>query len=123
DLFIVGRAGCAANHCSNWLVEKGKTPARVLLELDGAFTLQRLAEGYPVVEIRTRSDEQGITYRHFEWNNEEYTRTSVRRVYEVNGVECGTRDECAAAAERAFKAKKVDRALRIWHRVYGVSWI
>jgi len=123
ELFVVGRAGGAPGSCTHWLVEKGAVPVRMLLELDGSFALQRSAGRYPSVEVRTRSDDKGIVYARFEWTGQQYTRTSARRVYEVNGVECGTRDECGAAAERALKGQKVDRALRIWQRVYGVSWI
>jgi len=123
DLFVVGRVGCAPGSCIHWLVEKGAEPARLLLELDGAFALQRLAGRYPAVEVRTRSDDKGIVYARFEWTGQQYTRISLRHVFEVNGVECGTREECAAAAERALKSQKVDRAVRIWQRVYGVSWI
>jgi len=123
DLYIVGRAGCAPGKCSYWLVEKGAVAAQALLELNGPFTLHRVAGRYPVVELRTRPDEDGTVYLRFEWNGERYARTDSRRVYEVNGVECGTREECRSAAEHALKAHQVDRALRIWQRVYGVSWI
>ena len=123
DLFSVIRSGCAPGHCTSWLVEKGPSAVRTLLELNGAFTLRRGVGRYPVVELRTRSDEEGILYFRFEWNGEQYARTSARRVYEINGVECGTREECRGAAESALKAHQVDRALRIWQRVYGVSWI
>lgn len=123
DLFSVGRAGCAPANCTSWLVEKGVSATRTLLELNGSFTLERSASRYPVVQLRTRSNEEGTMYFRFEWSGERYARTGARRVYEVNGVECGTREECHSAAERALKAHQVDRALRIWQRVDGVSWI
>lgn len=123
DLFSVGRAGCTPDNCTSWLVEKGMSATRTLLELNGSFTLRRSADRYPVVELRARSDEEGAVYSRFEWSGERYARTSTRRVYEVDGVECGTREECRTAAERALKAHQVDRALRIWQRVHGVSWI
>ena len=50
-------------------------------------------------------------------------RTSTRRMYEVNGVECGTLEECDNVARRALQAQHVDRAQRIWQQVHGVSWI
>jgi len=123
NLFVVGRTSCIAGRCTHWLVEKGATPVRVLLELDGAFALYRLAGRYPAVEVRRHASDQGLSYLRFEWTGEQYVRTSARRVYEVGGVECGTREECAAAAERALTTQRVDRALRIWQQVYGVSWI
>ncbi len=123
SLFVVGRAGCAPSRCSYWLVEKGAAAARTLLELDGSFTLHRTAGRYPVIDVRTRSDDDGITHLRFEWNGEAYARTAKDRIYEVNGVECGTRDECDQVAQRALKAQKVDRALRIWQQVHGISWI
>ncbi len=123
DLFVVGRSGCTPANCTYWLVEKGVSSVNMLLELNGAFTLHPFAGRYPAVDVRTRSEEEGVTYLRFEWNGEKYNRTATRRVYEVNGVECGTREECRAAAEHALKAHQVDRALRIWQRVDGVSWI
>jgi hypothetical protein len=41
----------------------------------------------------------------------------------VDGVECGTREECRRAASEAIAQKQVDRAVRIWENVGGVSWI
>lgn len=123
DLFSVGRVGCASGNCASWLVEKGESAAHTLLELNGSFTLHRSIGRYPLVELRARSDEEGTVYSRFEWISERYVRTSTHRIYAVDGIECGTREECRAAAERALKAHQVDRALRIWQRVHGVSWI
>lgn len=122
NLFVVGRAACAPGLCSHWLVEKGNGLVQVLLELDGSFALKRLTGRYPVVDLRTRSDDSIMQVR-FEWNGEQYARTDARKVYAVNGVECGTREECSVAAQRALKAEQVDKALRIWQQVHGVSWI
>jgi hypothetical protein len=41
----------------------------------------------------------------------------------VDGVECGTREECRRSASEAIAQKQVDRAVRIWENIGGVSWI
>jgi hypothetical protein len=124
DLFVVSRAVCTPDDCPHWLVQRGRVSVRTLLEMRGSFRLHRTSGYYPNVELRTRSaDDDDVLRVRFEWNGNEYARTSMQRVYEVNGVECGTRLECHYVAERAFKAQQTDRALRIWQKVHGVSWI
>lgn len=124
DLFVVGPRACAPDDCLHWLVLKRQSGAKSLLEMRGGYRLHRTSGYYPSVELRTHSiDEDDLVRAHFEWNGIEYARTRVQRVYEVNGVECGTREECHATAERAFRAQQTDRALRIWQKVHGVSWI
>ena len=124
DLFIVGRSVCTPDDCPYWLVLKRQSGAQSLLELRGSYHLHRTSGHYPSVELRTRGVEEDELLRvRFEWNGSHYARTSTQRVYEVNGVECGTRDECHTVAERAFRARQTDRALRIWQKVHGVSWI
>lgn len=122
DLFMVVRLNCETDRCPYWFVEKAAAQNRMLLRLTGTFTLHRFAGRYPVVEARTRSNDEGIMRSRFEWDGERYTRTQAERVYEVNGVECGTRDECFNAAERAMKQQRVGHALRIWQQVHGVAW-
>jgi hypothetical protein len=123
ELFLVTRTDCARPTCSSWLMEKAASKAHVLLELDGSLRLQRVTGTYPVVEQRTRADDVSVLLMRYEWNGHQYARTFAQQVYQVNGFECGTRDECRTAAERALAARKVDRAVRIWQKVYGVSWI
>jgi hypothetical protein len=50
-------------------------------------------------------------------------RAESRLVYRVDGVECGEPDQCAAAAREALRRDEVERALKIYERVHGVSWI
>jgi hypothetical protein len=123
DLFLVARTGCTSSDCPHWLVEKTSTASRALLELNGSFKLDRGTGRYPVVEVRADADGAGTMHLRYEWNGQQYTRTSAQRVYAVNGVECGTREECRAAAQRALEAQQVDRATRIWQQVEGVTWI
>lgn len=124
DLFVVGRSVCLPDDCPHWLVVKRQSGTQSLLELRGSYRLHRTSGHYPTVELRTRGgDEEDALRVRFEWNGSYYTRTSLQRVYEVNGVECGTRDECHAVAERALRTHQTDRALRIWQKVHGVSWI
>jgi hypothetical protein len=62
-------------------------------------------------------------YNRYEWNGKAYDRTASRLVYNVDGVECGTREECRRSASEAIAQKQVDRAVRIWENIGGVSWI
>ena len=62
-------------------------------------------------------------YSRYEWTGNTYTRTASRLVYNVDGVECGTREECNDAAREALKQHQVDRAVKILENVNGVSWI
>jgi hypothetical protein len=121
DLFIVAHKDC--NDCSRWLLEKTTATSRLLLELNGHYELHRGSGAYPAIELRTRDDATQIQFVRYEWDGNQYTRTVAQQVYEVNGVECGTREECQAAAKGALEANDTDRALVIWQQVWGISWI
>jgi hypothetical protein len=123
NLFVVSRNVCLLSSCMHWLVEQGEGASVSLLELPGSFRFHRVTGRYPSIELRTRNANDDTMRLHFDWNGREYTRTLAQRVYEVSGIECGTRDECHGVAARALKAQDVDRALRIWQTVHGVSWI
>jgi len=123
NLYVVARSVCVPGSCTNWLVEKGEGAARTLLDLPGTFRFHRVTGRYPAVDLQVRQHDDGMLRERFEWNGREYARTLSQPVYEVAGVECGTRDECHASAERAYGTQNVDRALRIWQQVHGVSWI
>jgi hypothetical protein len=73
--------------------------------------------------MRTRDEAARIQVSRYEWDGSQYLRTVAQQVYEINGVECGTRDECQAAAKGALEANDTDRALVIWQNVWGISWI
>lgn len=123
DLFILTNERCLGRDCRAWLVEKTGTAVTALLGFDTRFRLREDKDGYPVIEsYSTLSTAEGA-YSRYEWNGSAYARTASRLVYNVDGVECGTREECRHAASEAITQKQVDRAVRILEHVGGVSWI
>lgn len=123
NLFVVSRSACVSGSCTNWLVEQGERSTRSLLDLPGTFRFHRVSGRYPVVEMQLRQRDDSAMRVRFEWNGHEYARTQAQPVYEVAGVACGTREECHSSAHRAYQSQDVDRALRIWEQVHGISWI
>ena len=123
DLFIVTNERCTGSDCRAWLVEKSDSAATTLLSFDATFRLREDKNGYPVIESYTTLSATEGAYSRHEWDGKAYARTTSRLVYNVDGVECGTRDECRQAAIEAVAQKQVDRAVRIWENVGGVSWI
>lgn len=123
DLFIVTNERCTGSDCRAWLVEKSNSAATTLLSFDATFRLREDKAGYPVIESYTGMSATEGAYNRYEWTGNTYTRTASRLVYNVDGLECGTREECRQAANEAVSQKQVDRAVRIWENVGGVSWI
>lgn len=123
DLFIVTNERCTGNDCRAWLVEKTETAATALLSFDASFRLREDKAGYPVIESYAGMSATEGAYSRYEWNGMAYVRSASRLVYNVDGLECGTREECRHAASEAIAQKRVDRAVRIWENVGGVSWI
>ena len=123
DLFIVTNERCTGSDCRAWLVEKTEAAATTLLSFDATFRLRGDKGGYPVIESYTGMSATEGAYGRYEWTGKAYDRTASRLVYNVDGVECGTREECHRAASEAIAQKQVDRAVRIWENVGGVSWI
>ena len=123
DLFVVTNESCIGDGCHAWLVQKGAGTVTTLLTFGKTFRVHADMGGYPVIETYTElSPDQGA-YSRFEWNGSFYARTSSRLVYSVDGRQCGTREECNAAAREALRQQRVDRAVKIWENVQGVSWI
>ncbi|MHB8622182.1 MAG: hypothetical protein ACYC9J_12295 [Sulfuricaulis sp.] len=123
DLFLVTNDLCTETGCHAWLVEKNTGIATILLTFDSSFRLHQDPDGYPVIESYSEISATEGAYSRFEWNGAGYTRTANRLVYLVDGKECGTREECSLQADKALKRQQVDRAVRIWQDVHGVSWI
>lgn len=123
DLFIVTNQRCTGSECRAWLVEKSAAAATTLLSFDAAFRLREDKGGYPAIESYAGMSATEGAYSRYEWNGKAYDRAASRLVYNVDGVECGTREECRHAASEAIAQKQVDRAVRIWENVGGVSWI
>jgi len=123
DLFVVTDDRCTGNDCRAWLVEKSAGSATTLLTFDKNFRLHQAPGAYPVIETYAAISSTQAAYNRFEWNGRGYARTTERLVYRVDGAECGTSDECRTAAAEALKQQQVDRAVKIWENVHGVSWI
>ena len=123
DLFIVTNERCTGNDCRAWLVEKTEAAANTLLSFEASFRLREDKAGYPVIESYAGMSANEGAYSRYEWNGKAYARTGSRMVYHVDGQECGTREQCRHAASEAIMQKQVDRAVRIWENVGGVSWI
>jgi len=124
DLFVVLGSFCAADDgCRAWLVEKSGTGVTTLLAMNGKFHLRRGANAYPVVETHTEISALNNAYNRFEWNGAAYARTDSQLLYKVDGNECGTREECSNVARKALQHEDIDRAVKIWENVHGVSWI
>ena len=123
DLFIVTNERCTGRECRAWLVEKTEAAATTLLSFDADFRLREDKNGYPAIESYSALSASEGAYSRYEWNGNAYDRSASRLVYNVDGVECGTREECRHAAGEAIAQKQVDRAVRIWENVGGVSWI
>ena len=123
DLYIVINERCTGSDCRAWLVEKSASAATTLLSFDATFRLREDKAGYPVIESYTGMSATEGAYSRYEWIGNAYTRTASRLVYNVDGVECGTIEQCRLAASEAVTQKQVDRAVRIWENVGGVSWI
>ena len=124
DLFVVLGTSCVAGDgCRAWLVEKSGTGASTLLAMNGKFHLRRGTSAYPVVETHTEISALNNAYNRFEWNGAAYARTGSKLLYKVDGNECGTREECSNVARKALQHQDIDRAVKIWENVHGVSWI
>jgi hypothetical protein len=123
DLFMVTNELCQGSGCRAWLVEKAGGSAITLLAVERNFRLLEGAGGYPLIETYSEISSTQGAYSRFEWNGAAYARTASRLVYQVDGMECGTRDECNDAAHEALKLHQVDRAVKILENVNGVSWI
>ncbi|MCR4301844.1 MAG: hypothetical protein NUV51_09560, partial [Sulfuricaulis sp.] len=123
DLFILTNERCLGRDCRAWLVEKSGAAVATLLGFDARFRLREDKDGYPVIESYTALSTVEGAYSRYEWNGSAYARTASRLVYNVDGVACGTRDECRIAANDAITQKQVDRGVRILEHVGGVSWI
>lgn len=123
SIFIVMRPGCVGTTCRAWLVEKSDHGARALLAVNGQYQLSRDRQAYPTVQVRAVLPDQREQVSRYEWQGSRYVRTDLRVVYSVDGVACGDREQCRAAARDAFRQQNIDRGVKIFERVHGVSWI
>lgn len=122
ELFLVARPGCTRD-CAAWLVQRSASGTRTLLAITGEFRLARVVGPYPAVQVRNEVSTAAVSYTRYAWNGSGYTPVETRRVYRVDGVECGTADECDAVARAALANGKSDRAVRIYEQVRGIGFI
>ncbi len=123
DLFVVTDERCTGSACRAWLVEKTADATATLLTFEKTFRLHPGVNNYPAIETYSELSSSQGAYSRFEWSGSGYARTANRMVYRVDGAECGTSDECRSAAHQALQQQHVDRAVKIWENVHGVSWI
>jgi hypothetical protein len=124
ELFLVLPARCDEGAaCRAWFVERSAQGTTMLLRVNGQFELSAVPGSYPAVQTRTALSAQHTAINRFEWRDGEYVRTANQTIYRVDGVECGTLDECRQAAAEALRGQHVDQAVKIWENVHGVSWI
>ncbi len=123
SLFLVMRPGCQGTDCRAWLVEKSEHGARAVLAVNGQYQLTRDRQIYPAVQVRVLLPDQREQVSRYEWQGSRYIRTATRVTYSIDGVPCGTREQCGAAAQDAFRQQNIDRGVKIYERVHGVSWI
>lgn len=121
-LFLVRRQSCYAP-CAAWMVEQ--TPVGVLtrLTMDGEFRLSIQGRHYPDVEVRRGLSDVRVKVDHYRWTEGRYVRTASQDIYRVDGIECGSVEDCHRAALRAHHDERSDEALKIWDAVHGLSWI
>lgn len=124
DLFVVDGVRCSRDPCPVWLVTRdGNGKTRVVLRADGELRWERDKDAFPSVEVRRHSAGGYMVYDRYRWSDEHYVRVDTRRVHRVDGIDCDEEASCQAAAEDALRHGGVDRAVKIWQQVYGVSWI
>lgn len=124
QLFVVLPAPCNEEQsCRSWLVEKTRQGVAALLDIDGHYRLVHSEGAYPDVQIRKDMTGARVAYSRFAWREGNYVQAEAKDLYRVDGRECGTRDECNAAAMAALRSQRVGQALKIWETVHRVSWI
>lgn len=123
NLFLVRLKPCTDGACRAWLLAKTARGVNVLLATSGELSLSPGIGAFPAVQTFSNVSAGQSLVSRFDWNGHQYTRTDSRVVYHVDGQECGSANECHAAAQDAMNVRKIDKALRIWEQVHGVSWI
>ena len=124
ELFMVMRGDCSQGaDCQAWLVEKADDDTYALLTVSGQIKLYGGNGRYPSVMVKARLSETQSSYESYEWDGAAYLKVASDVVYRVDGVECGTAEECKHAAQRAIDEKRYDDAVKIWQTVFGVAWI
>jgi hypothetical protein len=123
DLFLIAGSNCSSDTCRVWFVEKGREGSSTLLALQGRYQLLPGRHLYPSVQSRLDLSATQVSHSRFDWVGDRYVRSENHVLYRVEGVECGVEERCRELAQEALRAERVDRAVKIWQSVHGVSWI
>jgi hypothetical protein len=123
NLFLVRLVPCTDGACRAWLLAKTTRGVNVLLATNGELSISPGVGAFPAVQTFSDVSAGQSLVSRFDWNGHQYTRTDARLVYSVDGEECGSADQCHEVAQDAMNVRKIDKALRIWEQVHGVSWI
>lgn len=127
-LFLVSSDRCDGGAACGWLVEKTRRGVDSLLAFQGRFRLVNNGHAHPDVAVKSYVSATELAYSYYRWKlapdgRGAYVKSAARRLYEVDGAECGTASQCQDAAVGAVRDGEVGKALRIYEKVEGVSWI
>lgn len=124
NVFLVTPAKCErVDQCTAWLVEKTAAHVGLLLTMEGRYRLLKGANGYPEVHVKKPLSDTRISYSYFKWQQDNYIKAIGKELYAIDGVECGTIDECHKLALREMQHAQPAQALKIWETVHRISWI
>ena len=124
NLFLVMQTQCqTADQCAASFVERTARGNSTRLNIQGQFRV--LHSGKPIPDVQTwRSLSDSETeYTRYTWVSGAYLKTETHTAYRVDGVECGTAQECYQAAREAHVERRTGKALKIWEQVHNVSFI
>ena len=122
DLFLTSQSDCIDQSCRAWVFERGRQHVSLLLALEGQVNA-RPGGDYPLIESRALLATGETVLSHYRWSGQAYERADAEMHYRVDGVECGTAEQCQGVAHDALEGDRIDRAVRIYERVQGISWI
>jgi hypothetical protein len=122
-LFLAEHEQCSRLGCRTWLVEKEARRTHALLAIVGEFRLERTGAAYPVVQTRSVGAASYTSYNRYDWHGQQYARSETRLTHRVDNFECGSAQECEAAAQQALVHENADRAVKIWQQVHNIDWI
>lgn len=124
NLFLVLQTECAdVSRCSARFVERTPVGLDARLNIEGQFRVLYSGKSIPDVQTWRNVSENEVVYTRYSWANGGFLKVDTRTVYRVDGVECGSAQDCYQSAFEAYRNKNTDKALRIWEQVHKVSWI
>lgn len=123
NLYVVTRARCEDDACGAWVVEKTRRGVGTLLSIEGRFKLVHRDLPFPDVQVEKDLSEVEAAFARYEWRGGAYVLAEDKHIYRVDGVECGTADQCNQTALDAMRNRHAGHAVRIWETVHKISWI